>query len=101
MTRKGDVFYLEEKRDRLIQYDFMKSAIKRQIMNCFNNEHYNAGIYVVTKQKINNMSILFQLGVIDLGLMNFNVNKQLYLKYTVHAQYTTIILLNCDLLLIV
>ena len=35
------------------------------------------------------------------ALMNFNVNKQLYLKYTFHAQYTTIILLNCDLLLIV
>ena len=74
--RKGDVFYLEEKRDRLIQYDFMKSAIKRQIMNCINIEHYNAGIYVVTKQKINNITDTIKEIISEMSLNDYLVDDR-------------------------
>ena len=42
---------MEEKRDRLIQLDFRKSAIKRQIMNCINKKNYRAGVYVALNVK--------------------------------------------------
>ena len=37
---------MEEIRDRLIEYDFFISSMKRQMMNCVNKPHYKAGIYV-------------------------------------------------------
>ncbi len=43
---------MEERKDKLIEYDFFVSAMKRQIMNCVNKSHYRAGIYVEDSEKL-------------------------------------------------
>ena len=51
MTRKRGI-WLEEEKNKLIEYNFFVSAIKRQIMNCVNKPHYRAGIYVKDSEKL-------------------------------------------------
>ena len=46
---------------------------------------------IYLRHQVNNMSIHFQLGMVELGLMSFNkivenVNIRLPLKYTFHTQ---------------
>ena len=45
-------------------------------MNCINIEHYNAGIYVVTKQKINNITDVIKEIINEMSLNDYLVDDR-------------------------
>ena len=43
---RKEKIYLTELEEKVVNYEFLKAAINRQMMRCTNKEHYKAGIFI-------------------------------------------------------